>query len=389
MKAVFAALLAAVWMGLWTETGFAAPSVDSWDENGAREELSQYDFSEIDRYLAESFPAQRGNLSFAGLTAKMAEGKWADAAGTLGRAVGDELFGELKAGISLMGQILILGIVGAFFSNFSSIFSGSQIAESGFYVTYLLVFTFLAASFLTGISVAAGLMEAVLEFMKALAPAYFLAVAVSGSSMTSMALYPFTLGVIAVLEWVFPAILLPLVRVDVLLVMAGHMMKENVFSRMKDLLETGICWAMRTIFGVVLGFQLIQGMVLPFADSMKTGTLVRAVGLIPGLGNGAATVSQLLLGSGVLIKNAMGAAAMVLVFALAAVPVLKLFILTALYQGTAAFMQPVCDRRLVSCIYEVGGSHRLLLKMSLTAVLLFVLSLAVVSMGSNTAYYSG
>ena len=336
----------------------------SWqDENAQAEaavsanvsaELARYDFSGIDQYLSRHRLNQDGGITFSALVEMMLSGQWEDAAGQALRIVKDKLFAEIDTGTRLMGQILILGIIGAFFSNFSSIFSGSQISETGFYVTYLLVFAFLASGFLAGIGIAEELLRGILEFMKALVPAYFLAVAVSGGSLTSVALYQFTLGVIALLEWIFPALLLPLIRVDILLVMAGHMMKENIFSRFTDLLTNIIKWSMKTILGLVLGFQLIQGMVLPFADSMKATALIRTASLIPGIGQGAASVSQILLGSGVLIKNAMGAAAVVILIAISILPVIKLFVLMVLCQGAAALMQPVCDKRLVSCISEVG-----------------------------------
>ena len=52
----------------------------------------------------------------------------------------DSLFGEITKNGKWIGQVLILGLIGAVFANFSSIFSNSQIAETGFYVTYLLMF---------------------------------------------------------------------------------------------------------------------------------------------------------------------------------------------------------------------------------------------------------
>lgn len=171
----------------------------SWqDENAQAEaavsanvsaELARYDFSGIDQYLSRHRLNQDGGITFSALVEMMLSGQWEDAAGQALRIVKDKLFAEIDTGTRLMGQILILGIIGAFFSNFSSIFSGSQISETGFYVTYLLVFAFLASGFLAGIGIAEELLRGILEFMKALVPAYFLAVAVSGGSLTSVALY--------------------------------------------------------------------------------------------------------------------------------------------------------------------------------------------------------
>ena len=68
------------------------------------------------------------------------------------------------------------------------------------------------------------------------------------------------------------------------------------------------------------------------------------------------------MGSGILIKNTAGAAAVAVLLFLAAVPVLKLLVLMALYYAAAAAMQPVCDKRLVSCMSQTAAGHGMLLK---------------------------
>jgi len=52
----------------------------------------------------------------------------------------------------------------------------------------------------------------------------------------------------------------------------------------------------------------------------------------------------------VLIKNSMGAAAIVVLLVLSLAPVLKLAVLAVLYQGAASLLQPISDKRLVACI---------------------------------------
>ena len=56
-------------------------------------------------------------------------------------------------------------------------------------------------------------------------------------------------------------------------------------------------------------------------------------------------MAQMVLGSGVLIKNTMGAAAVVVLAVISVVPVMKLTVLMIMYQCVAAVMQPVCDKR--------------------------------------------
>ena len=115
----------------------------------------------------------------------------------------------------------------------------------------------------------------------------------------------------------------------------------------------------------------------------------RAVEAVPGVGAGAGVVSDLLLGSAVLIKNTAGAAAVAVLLFLAAVPMVKLTVLMVLYYLAAAVMQPVCDKRLTACITQNAAGHGMLLKIVGYSLALFVVTIAVISYSTNAVYYAG
>ena len=138
--------------------------------------------------------------------------------------------------------------------------------------------------------------------------------------------------------------------------------------------------------GLVVGFHLIQGMVLPYADAVKTAGVQKLLQVIPGVGAGAGAVTKLILGSGVLIKNTMGAAAVVILILLSLMPLLKLLVLLVLYRAVAAALQPVADKRLVGCISGVADAQRLLLGIAASGLLLFVITIALICLGTNVSY---
>lgn len=361
---------------------------EGWETEEAMNGLDSFDLSQIQEFLNQQSGSQ-DRVNFTGIMEDLMAGRFQEVLDDLGTAIKDSLFSEIKNSSKMMAQIIVLGLIGAVFSNFSSIFTSSQISETGFFVTYLLLFTFLASSFFASISIAGQVVEAALQFMKVLMPAYFLAVAFAGGSMTSVAVYEFTLGMISIAQWLIFTILIPMVRIYILFVLAGHIAKEDVLSKLTELIHDMIIWSLKTMVGIVLGFHLVQGMVLPYVDSMKNTTLQKLVGVIPGIGQGANAVTQIIMGSGVLIKNTMGAAAVVILLILTAIPVIKLVIMMLLYQLVAAVLQPVCDKRIVSCVSCVAQGHKLLLKIVMTAMLLFVITVAIVCVGTNVTYYAG
>ncbi|WP_395546369.1 MULTISPECIES: stage III sporulation protein AE [unclassified Lacrimispora] len=351
--------------------------------------LEQYDLTDIQNFLDQSKGDQGMNLSFKTLMKDLMDGKLNEVMGQVGKALKDLLVGEVRNSGHMMGQIMVLGIIGAVFSNFSSVFTGSQISETGFFVTYLLLFTYLAASFFTSVTITGNVVGQILDFTKVLMPAYFLAAAFAGSSASAAASYEFTLFVIVVAQWLLGQVLLALIRVYALLVMAGHIAKEEMLSKLTELLEQVVSWSLKTLVGVVLGFHLIQSMVLPYVDSMKTGAIQKLIGAIPGIGQGVNSVAQMVLGSGVLIKNTIGAAGIIVLLILSVIPLIKLAVLMVLYQCVAALLQPVCDKRIVSCISEMAKGHKMLLSVAASAVILFVVTIALVCASTNVTYYTG
>lgn len=344
------------------------------------------DWSELDQFLRQETGGAGEGMTFSGLMKELLAGNGKAAGGIILSAVKDTLLREISRGGGMAGQLLALGLIGAVFANFSDIFTSSQISETGFFMTYLLAFTILAAGFADSVVIARTVLEKQMEFLKVLIPAYFMTVAWAGGSLSSVAWYEVVLFLITAVQWLYVSMLVPVTQIYILLVMAGHITKEDMLSKLTDLIKTGVEWGTKSLIGIVLGFQVIQGLVLPYADSVHTAGVQKLLQVIPGIGQGASAVTKMVLGSGVLIKNTMGAAAVVILILVSLVPVLKLFILLLLYRGVSAVMQPVCDKRLVACISSVADGQKLLLGLVVSSLLLFVITIALICAGTNVSY---
>ena len=282
-----------------------------------------------------------------------------------------------------------MGLFGALFSGFSGIFSNGQISETGFFVTYLMLFTCLSAGFFQSIQIAEKVFRHLLDFMRALLPSFFLSVAFCGGSVAGAALYETTLGMVAVFQWICLFGILPMIKIYAMLILAGKITKEDSLSKLTKLTESAVRWGLKTMAGLLLGFQLIQGMVLPSVDALGKGSLFRLLEAVPGVGQGARTVTQTVLGAGVLIKNSIGTAAVAVLAAIAALPLIQLMVLAVLYQICAALLEPVCDKRIVSCIHGISLAHQLLIRLVWTSLVLFAVTLAILCAFTNVMYFAG
>ena len=334
------------------------PGQEVWTQDAGSTAL---DLSEIENYLDRIGEQKTAGMTFGELMNMIQAGDM-EKIFLYGRdRIASALFSEIRTNASFLAEILILSLCGAACSGFFGIFGSGQEETTG----------------------------EILGFMKVLLPAYFLAVTMAGGAVTSASVCGFTIGAIGVIQTVVSGFLLPVMKLYMVISLVGNLFREEMFSVMTELLGKVVGWTVKTMFGIVVGFHLIQGLVLPQADAMKNAAVMRAVEAVPGVGAGAGVVSDLLLGSAVLIKNTAGAAAVAVLLFLAAVPMVKLTVLMVLYYLAAAVMQPVCDKRLTACITQNAAGHGMLLKIVGYSLALFVVTIAVISYSTNAVYYAG
>ena len=124
---------------------------------------------------------------------------------------------------------------------------------------------------------------------------------------------------------------------------------------------------------------MIQGLISPAVDSVKRSVLTRGVEAIPGVGDAIGGVTEVALGTAVLVKNGIGVTGAVICVALCVVPLVQIGCIALLYKLAAALIQPVSDQRVAGCIESVGDGCRLLMRVVFTTGLLFLLTIVVVA----------
>lgn len=352
-------------------------------EDTIGEGMDSYDFSGIEQVLEK----EQVDISFGEVVYELLLGDTDTMIQMLLKKAGNYLWEEIEQNKEGILQIFMIAAAGALFSNFASIFRESQIAQTAFFITYLMMISILAASFGVAGKIALDMIRVLLEFMKALIPSFFLSVAFVSGSLSSMAFYQMALIMIAAVEWGMLYLLIPLVYIELVLRFVNDISGEDFLSKTTELIQTVIAWGLKTMMGLVIGIQLIQGMILPFVDAAKMGGLKKILSFIPGVGSGASTAAQMVVGSGVLIKNGIGAAALIIILVICSVPLIKMTVLTFMYRVAAAVIQPVSDPRMVHCVSSVGDGIQMLLKIACYATLLFFITIALICSFTNTAYF--
>ncbi|SES87251.1 stage III sporulation protein AE [[Clostridium] polysaccharolyticum] len=296
---------------------------------------------------------------------------------------GNVFLGQLRKERGSIVQLVGIAIVAAIFTSFTNVFKDSQIAETGFYVTYLLLFTLLTATFYKISAIAGTALDNLKDFMMSLLPTYAMGIAFATGSKTSMFFYETTLGVITIVDFLLIHIILPMINVYFVLLLANNITKQDMLSKMSEFLEKIISWALKTVLAAVIGISVIQNLIIPVTDQVKKSVLLKTAQALPGVGNTMRVATESILQASLLIKNAIGAAGLIVIIVICLVPVIKLAIYQLIYSFGAAIVQPISDKRILNCINAAAKSAKLLMSVVMVAAVLFLFTIVIVTSTSS------
>ena len=288
-----------------------------------------------------------------------------------------DFFGQLAGMRNVFVWLLVLGIVSSLMTHFVEIFDRHQVADMGFYFMYLLFTAILLKSFSQAVDIAVGTVDNIILFVRLLSPAYLLSVGVSSGMVTAGASYQLLLLAVYGVEYVLSAGLIPLINSFVMLSVVNGIWAEEKLTLLIDLLGRIIGWVLKGALGVVTGGGVFQALITPVVDSASSSALRKLISAIPGVGNTISGVAELALGSAVVIRNSIGVILLLLLLLLCAVPILKIGVIAGLLKAAAAFMGIVSDRRITVCADRTGDAGLLLMRATGTAMLLFLITIAV------------
>lgn len=337
----------------------------------------QYDMEGIKDSLDQIVPEY--DFDIQDILQLIIKGKIWEAIKLLWEGVKGKLLTELSGMKNIFASILILGIISALFSNFSDVFKSHQIADISFYFLYLLLMTILMKAFLTAANITSETVGNIVLFIKMFIPTYFMAVGAATGAATAVVYYQFTLFLAFGIENILLTILLPLIYGYVLIALMNGIWAEERLTLILDFIKKGISVGLKVAMGAITGLSLFQSMITPVIDSLKTSAVKKAVSVIPGIGNIAEGVTEMVIGSAVLIKNSIGILMLLLLLAICLIPLLKLFVIACMMKGSAALVGIISDKRITGCTDRVGDGSFLLFRTTFTAVALFIITIAIVA----------
>lgn len=369
--------------------GEEAPENEMTPYEVQEELLSCYDFTELDKVMQEMGGVEA--ITFEELVQELMTGDIKTEASETEKwkqEIYQVFLSELNANRGIMIKLIVLAMITALYSNMSGPKVQGMVSENGFYVTYLIMTALFVSSYSLIYQVAWQTIEDILGIMQTLIPTYMMAVGMSSGVASSVILQSGLVFGITTVSWSIEKVVFPVIQLFVVIGLVNNLLERDHFSKLAELMQTLVNWMLKSVLAVVVGVNTIKSMMAPATDSVTTTALQRGLTVIPG-GQAITAVSGVVIGSGVLIKNAIGMGGIIILALTVSVPVIKMTVFILLYKMLAAILQPIADPRMIRGLNSISQGGQLLISAVLSVIVLFMVSIAVIAVSTNVAYYAG
>lgn len=353
-------------------TDMTKPGISEITENY----LTEIPMEEIDELLSDELlnGKQEG---FADMVKKMLSGGEAFSAQNWLKNLKDYIKTDVLWNKSLIASFFTGILSCAVFTSFTRVFSNKSLSETGFFVAYLVLFSVLSLMYNEAAALANQVMSALFKFMEVLLPAFFVSVSINTGSAASMTMYETALGLLTMIDYAMSYVILPMVHFYFLLLMGASLSKEDRISRLVELMHQILQWGIKLMLGIMIGIQAIETMIVPVAGGFKKTVFTKGVAVVPGIGSSLSDMSDVVFGAGKMIQNAIGTAGILFMIMICLLPVIKLLLISFIFQAASAIIQPISDKRVTDCVHGVGKASGLLVSSVFVGFLSFFFTIAI------------
>lgn len=300
----------------------------------------------------------------------------------LGQSLIGILGREVLSSAPLIGKLLILAVLCAVLGQLQVAYDGN-VGKVAQVMTYLVLVSLALTSFREALGVATETMDKMVGLMQTLFPV-LLTLLISMGNLTSAALFkPLIMGSLAVLATMIKTVVLPLFFLAAVLRLFNHISEQFKLSKLAGLLEFGGKLSLGVIMTVFIGVMTVQGVTGGVADSVVFRTAKYSADLVPVVGKFFKDAVELVITSGLLLKNAVGIIALLAIIVIVVVPLVKLLAMILVFRISAALIEPLGEKALAESLQDMSKGLTLILVTVAAVAVMFFMTVAVV-IGTGT-----
>lgn len=304
---------------------------------------------------AENIEKLFENFSFDEIVQEIVSGKFSPEAGTMLNRIIALFLGELKVAFALVGSIAALILISAVINNLQQSFGKKGVGDAAGFAVFVYIATVAATAFEKAGSYVITTLQDITVFVHSIIPA-MATLCISGGEVISATLsHPVIFFVCSAASTIIKNIITPLVlirAVTTLLCAITNNTGLDEFTQLFSKLHKTLLGFSMSIFAGILGISSFAA--ASFDNLAARGVKFAISASVPVVGGSIAEAMSSVAGSAMMLKNAVGITGVIMIFAMFALPLLKLSALSLAFRLTAALTAPVAEKRITEIIRKLG-----------------------------------
>ncbi len=340
-------------------------------------------FNDLDGKVKEIF----ANQSFAELLDKTLNGEGAVDFPGLVQAFFSAFFVNLSGYLPVMILILAVCVLSGIFHNLRSGFADKSTSQAVHFVTFLTVAVILVFAAVQMFELVKNTITTMKNFLNHSFPLILTMMTASGGMVSSRIFQPLAAILLGGMTQLIVSVIFPLFLVINVFTLLNCLTDSVKLDKLNDFFKSVVHWVLGISFTVFMSFLLIQGI----TGGVYDGVSVRAAkytiaNSVPIVGGYLSSGFDLVVGSCVLVKNAVGVTGLVVIVGMILPPLAQILCFNLSLKLTAGLAQPLTDEKTSNFLSATSKNFSLLLTVLLSASFMYFVTLTLFILSSNSVF---
>ena len=349
------------------------------------EELDEIDFGDLEIYVGnlENSVKEMFSGGFRAKVESLISGDFVTGDSFLA-SVFALLYDGILDFLPIVASIIAVSILGGMVGNLKPTTGGKSIGNIVHFVTYGIVIVFLGATLVELISLTTKTLSTLKGLMDLIFPVLLTLLTAVGGSV-SVGLYQ---PAIALLSNIFISFttyfLMPVFIFSIVFSIVGNLSNSIKLDKFVSFLQGLFKWSIGLLFTLFLGFVTIQGISASAVDGLSIRTAKYTIrSYVPIVGGYVSDGLSIIMASGMLIKNAVGTAGLLLILFSVISPVISLVLFMFSLRFMAGIIEPIGDRKTANFVTDISKSMSMLIALIVAVAFMYMVMTGLIIGSAN------
>lgn len=298
---------------------------------------------------------------------------------TLAKKLLNILGKEIRNQLTLIGSIIVIIVIHSILKSVSDGLENEGISKVSYFVQYILIVTLIMKSFSEIVMNIKDTTQSLVGYSYSLIPLLISLMMFTGNLVSAGAVQPILLLMITFIGTFISNFLLPMVLIGTALGIISKISDKVQIDKLAKTFKSSTVWILGLVLTVFTGVLSLESSLTGKVDGITTkATKAIVTNAIPVVGKILSDASETVLGSGIVLRNAVGLVGVIVIIGICAMPIIKLGVLTALYQILSAICEPIADKKIINIIEQMRDTFKVLLGMVSAISIMLIIGVTIV-----------